>query len=239
VDFCFTAEQQAVRAAIRKLVDREIAPRADGYDRTGEYPRENLETLAEHGYMGMLVPEEYGGAGADFLTYALCVEEISRGCASTGVIFEVHCSLHCDAIVRFGTEDQKRERLPDLAAGRRIGAFAVTEPDAGSDVSSVSTRAELTGDHYVVNGRKMFITSGGAADSYLVLVVTDPAKGKKGMSVLLVDKDAPGMSFGPPEDKMGIRASRTTEIIFEDCRVPVGNLLRHRRAGRGDSAGRL
>ncbi|MCL6450504.1 MAG: acyl-CoA dehydrogenase family protein [Acetobacteraceae bacterium] len=225
MDFQLTEEQKAVRDAISKFAAEKVAPGALDRDRTGEFPWEVLRGLAEQGYLGMTLPPEYGGAGADWVSYAICVEEISRACASCGVIYEVHNSLHADAIYHHGTEEQRRRFLPDLISGKKLGAFALTEPGAGSDAGGLKSTAELKGDRYILNGRKCFITSGGKADEYIVFALTDKSKGTKGISAFVVDKSFPGISFGEPEDKLGIRASCTADVILEDCPVPVENRL--------------
>lgn len=225
MNFFLNDDQQAIRDAIRELCDKEIAPKAAELDRTHEFPWANFRLLAQQGYLCMQIPEEYGGAGLDYLSYAIVTEELARACASTSVIYEVHNSLHSEAVFQFGTEEQRQKYLPRLAAGEILGAYALTEPGAGSDAGSIKTRAVLEGDHYVLNGQKTFITSGGQADSYIVMASTDPAKGSRGISAYIIEKGTPGMSFGKPEEKMGIRASHTTDIFFNDCRVTKENLL--------------
>ncbi|HHW42391.1 acyl-CoA dehydrogenase [Desulfofundulus thermobenzoicus] len=220
-----TEEQIMLRDMVRKLAQNEIAPRAAEIDRTHRFPRENIEKLAELGLMGVPVPEEWGGAGCDFLSYIITIEEVSRACASTGVILAVHTSLGCFSILYFGTEEQKRRYLPKLAGGQWLGAFALTEANAGSDPANLSTSARLAGDYYIVNGSKMFITSGGHADVYVTFVRTAPGKGYKGITCLLVDRDTPGFSIGKIEEKMGLHGDPTTELIFENARVPKENLL--------------
>lgn len=225
MNFSLTEDQAAIKQAIRELADAEFAPRAAGYDESGEFPWDNFRILARYGYLGMTLPAEYGGAEADWVSYAICVEEISRACASTGVIFEVHNSLHADAVHHYGTEEQRRRFLPDLIAGKRLGAFALTEPEAGSDAGGAKMTAELRGDRYILNGRKCFITNGAVADSYIVIALTDRERKTKGMTAFVVERDMPGVSFGEPENKLGIRASSTTDVVLEDCEVPVGNRL--------------
>lgn len=225
MNFFLNDDQQAIRDAIRELCDKEIAPKAAELDRTHEFPWANFRLLAQQGYLCMQIPEEYGGAGLDYVSYAIVTEELARACASTSVIFEVHNSLHSEAIFQFGTEEQRQKYLPRLASGEILGAYALTEPGAGSDAGSIKTRAVLDGDHYVLNGQKTFITSGGQADNYIVMASTDPSKGSRGISAFIIEKGTPGMSFGKPEEKMGIRASHTTDIFFNDCRVPRENLL--------------
>lgn len=223
--YMLTDEQKMMQEMVRKLAQNEIAPRAAEIDRTGEFPWENIKKMGELGLMGVPIPEEYGGAGYDFLSYIITIEEISRACASTGVILAVHTSVGTMPILYFGTEEQKRKYIPKLAAGEYIGAFALTESHAGSDASNIATTARLEGDHYIVNGSKIFITNGGVADVYVTFVRTGQEKGYKGVSCLLVDKDTPGFSIGKKEEKMGLHGSQTTELIFDNARVPKENLL--------------
>lgn len=223
--FQLTEEQQMLRDMVRKLAQNEIAPRAVEIDKTHEFPRENIKKMGELGLMGVPIPEEYGGAGCDFLSYIITIEEISRACASTGVILAVHTSVGTFPILYFGTEEQKQKYIPKLAAGEYIGAFALTEPGAGSDPANMKTTARLEGDYYIVNGSKIFITNGGVADVYCTFVVTDKEKGHKGITALLIDKDTPGFSIGKTEEKMGLHGSQTTELIFENARVPKENIL--------------
>ncbi|MCL6638174.1 MAG: acyl-CoA dehydrogenase [Firmicutes bacterium] len=218
--FMLTEEQQMVRDMVRKLAQNEIAPRAAEYDRTHRYPWENLKKMGELGLMGVPIPEEYGGAGYDYLSYIITIEEISKACASTGVILAVHTSVGTFPILYFGTEEQKRKYIPKLASGEWIGAFALTEPNAGSDAASLSTSARLEGDYYIVNGTKIFISSGGQAGLYTTFVRTE-----KGITCLLVEKDTPGFSIGKIEEKMGLHADHTAELIFDNARVPRENLL--------------
>jgi len=225
VDFSLTEEQEAIRQMAAELADKELAPHARELDAKGEYPWDNLRKLARYGYLGMMLPAEFGGSGADVLSHTLCVEEVSRACAATGVIMEIHNSLTCDGIYRFGTAEQKARYLPALARGEKVGAFALTEPGAGSDASGIRTVAVRDGNDFVINGTKHFITGAGQAHVYLLFAMTDPSKGTKGISAFIVEKGMPGLSFGPPEDKMGIRASHTGELIFSDCRVPAENLV--------------
>ena len=192
---------------------------------------ENVKKLARYGFFGIPFPKEYGGQGADYLAYSMAVEELSKKCATTGVIVSAHTSLCCAPIFENGNEEQKKKYLPDLLSGRKIGAFGLTEPGAGTDASGQKTTAVLDGDEYVLNGSKIFITNGGFADVFVVIAVTDKTKGYKGISAFIVEKGTPGFSVGEPEDKMGIRGSSTCELIFEDCRIPKENLLG--REGKG------
>lgn len=229
--YMLTDEQQMMRDMVRKLAQSELAPRAAEIDRTHRFPRENIDKMAELGLMGVPIPEEYGGAGCDFLSYIITIEEISRACASTGVILAVHTSVGTFPILYFGTEEQKQKYIPKLAAGQYIGAFALTEPNAGSDPASLSTTAKPEGDHYIVNGNKVFISNGGEASVYVTFVATDKNKGHKGITCLLLDKDTPGFSIGKTEEKMGLHGDITTELIFDNARVPKENLLGHEGEG--------
>jgi len=220
-----TEEQVMMRDMVRKFAQKEIAPLAAEIDRTHRFPRENLKKMSALGLMGVPVPEEWGGAGCDFLSYIITIEEISRACASTGVILAVHTSLGCFSLLYFGTEEQKKRYLTRLARGEYLGAFALTEPNAGSDPANLSTTARLEGDHYIVNGSKIFITSGGEADVYVTFVRTAPGKGYRGITCLLVDRDTPGFSIGKTEEKMGLHGDVTAELIFDNARVPRENLL--------------
>ncbi|WP_151191884.1 acyl-CoA dehydrogenase [Desulfotomaculum copahuensis] len=220
-----TEEQIMMRDMVRKFAQNEIAPRAAEIDRTHRFPRENLEKMAALGLMGVPIPEEWGGAGCDFLSYIITVEEISRACASTGVILAVHTSLGCFSTLYFGTEEQKKRYLTKLATGEYLGAFALTEANAGSDPANLSTTARLEGGCYIVNGSKIFITSGGEADVYVTFVRTAPGRGYQGITCLLVDRDTPGFTIGKKEEKMGLHGSATTELIFDNARVPEENRL--------------
>ncbi len=220
-----TDEQKMMRDMVRNFAQSEIAPVAAQLDETHEYPVENIKKMGRNGIMGIPIPEEYGGAGADFLSYILAIEEISKADASHGVILAVHTSVGTFPIVYFGTEEQKRKYLPRLASGEMIGAFALTEPNAGSDAGSISTTAVRQGDYYVLNGTKRFITNGGYAGVYTVMAVTDKSRGANGITSFLVDKDTPGFKIGSLEKKMGLNASSTTELIFEDAVVPASNIL--------------
>ena len=224
--YMLTEEQKMMRDTVRRLCQNEIAPRAAEIDRTHAFPWENLRRLAELGLMGVPIPEEWGGAGCDFLSYIITVEEVSRACASTGVILAVHTSLGCFSLLNFGTGEQKKRYLTRLASGQWLGAYALTEANAGSNPANLSTSARLEGDHYVVNGSKLFITSGGQADLYVTFVRTAPgSRGHRGISCLLIEKETPGFTTGRVEEKMGIHASATAELIFENARVPRANLL--------------
>ncbi len=225
MEFKLSEEHQMMKKLFREFADNEIAPHAEHIDKTGEFPRENLRKLATEGHMGIPIPEEWGGAGADFLTYMFCLEEISRACATTGVILAVHTSLGIYSILYHGTEEQKNKFVRPLSQGDMLGAFALSEPGAGSDAAALKTRARKEGDHYILNGNKVFITSAGEADVYVVFTTMDPEKRTRGITAFLVEKDSPGLLIGAKEKKMGLNGSATCELIFEDCRVPAENLL--------------
>ncbi|WP_284708263.1 acyl-CoA dehydrogenase [Sporomusa sphaeroides] len=220
-----TNEQESMRKLVRDFAAKEIAPKAAMYDIEEKFPTENVRKMTEIGLMGLPIPEQYGGAGTDTVSYMLAIEEISKACASTGAIMAVHTSAGIMPIYLFGTEEQKQKYIPDLAEGSKIGAFALTEPGAGSDASRVMTTAVLDGDEYVLNGTKCFITNGGEAEIYSVFASADKSLGIKGITGFIVEKGTPGFSIGKKEEKMGIRASATTELIFENCRIPKENLL--------------
>ncbi|CAA7600533.1 Acyl-CoA dehydrogenase/oxidase C-terminal [Acididesulfobacillus acetoxydans] len=225
VDFNLNSDQLMMRKMVRDFVEEEIVPLASVTDETHEFPLASIQKMGELGLMGIPIPEDYGGAGADFLSYIIAIEEIARGCASTAVILAVHTSVGTFPILYFGTEAQKRRYLPKLARGEMIGAFALTEANSGSDASSLVTTAEKRGDHYVLNGSKRFITNSGYAGVYTVMASTDRSKGPHGVTAFLVDKDTPGFSVGKAEKKMGLNGSATCELIFEDALVPVENRL--------------
>ena len=218
-------EQLMIQAMVREFSRKVLALTAAERDRTKEFPAENLKKMGELGLLGMMVPEVYGGEGTDTISYAVALAEIAYSCASTAVVMSVHNSIVCESIMRYGTEAQKEKFLPDMAAGDVIGAFALTEPHAGSDPVSQSTVATRDGDGFVLNGTKRFITTGKNSGRVIVTAKTDAEKRHKGISAFLVEKDRPGLIVGREEDKMGLRASDTTDLIFEDCRVPAENLL--------------
>lgn len=220
-----TTEQAELRKLVADFAKKEIAPHAAHYDHTEEFPVENLQKMADLGLMGLPIPEKYDGAEVDTVSYIIAVEEISKACAATGAIMAVHTSAGIMPIYLFGTEEQKQKYIPDLASGAKLGAFALTEPGAGSDASRVATTAILDGDEYVLNGTKCFITNGGKADTYSIFASVDKSKGVKGITGFIVEKDTPGFTIGKKEEKMGIRASSTTELIFENCRIPKENML--------------
>ena len=220
-----TMEQKMIQKMVREFTENEVKPIAAETDRTAQYPADTIDQLFRYGVMGMCVPKEYGGAGADVLSAALAVEELSKYCASTGDIVATHNGLCCDPILANGTEEQKKKYLPMLTTGRHVGAFALTEPNAGSDASKGQTVARLEGDHFVLNGSKIFITNGYVADIFVVFAMTDKSKGNHGISAFIVEKDFPGFSVGKHEVKMGLHGSPTAEIVFQDCIVPKENLL--------------
>ncbi|HBN07896.1 MAG TPA: hypothetical protein DD435_04340 [Cyanobacteria bacterium UBA8530] len=220
-----------LQKACRELVANEIRPLAHEVDETEAFPVVTVEKLAQCGYLGVPFPQEYGGQGADSLAYAMVVEEISKACGTTGVIVSAHTSLGSAPIFEHGNEEQKRKFLVPMAQGEKLGAFGLTEPNAGTDAGAQATTAVLDGAHYVLNGSKIFITNGGYADVYVVTAMTDKSKGTRGISAFIVEKGTPGFSFGKKEVKMGIRGSSTCELIFENCRVPKENLLGKEGAG--------
>ncbi|MDH4207371.1 MAG: acyl-CoA dehydrogenase [Anaerolineae bacterium] len=227
MDFHLTDTQQMIQALARDFATEVLAPAAPIIDRTEEYPFENCRKMGELGLMGVEVPEEYGGTGADTVSYVVALEEVSKACASTGTIMSVNNSLVCHGLVRHGAPDLRERYLRPAASFQRIGAFCLSEPQAGSDAAAQRTRAVRDGDHYIVDGAKNFISSGGVADFLVVFCVTDPdARPRhRGISCLLIDADTPGFSAGKPEEKLGIRAANTAALSFEDCRVPATNLL--------------
>ena len=221
----FTEEQEMMRKMVRDFAQTEIAPFVERMEEHDEFPREILNKMAELGLMGITIPEEYGGAGMDYISYIIAINELSRVSATIGVILSVHTSVGTNPILYFGTDEQKQKYVPKLAAGEYLGAFALTEPNAGSDAASLKTRAVKDGDFYNLNGSKIFITNGGEADTYVVFAITDPEKGSKGISAFIVEKDTPGLIIGKNEHKMGLHGSRTVQLTFEDCKVPAENLL--------------
>ncbi len=225
VDFNFNREHEIVQKVMREFAEKEIKPIAAEIDRTGRFPRESLDKMARYHMMGIPIPTEYGGAGGDDLAYIIAVEELSKVCATTGIILSTHTSLVCWPILEYGTEEQKKKYLIPLAKGEKLGAFALTEPNAGTDAAAQQTRAVLKGNNYILNGTKVFVTNGGEADLYIIFAVTDREKRHRGISAFLVEKDTPGFSIGKIEDKMGIRGSSTAELILRDCVVPKENLL--------------
>jgi butyryl-CoA dehydrogenase len=225
MDFKLSKEHEMLRQMYRDFAQNEIKPLAAEIDEEERFPWETVKKMGQLGMMGVYFPKEYGGAGADVLAYAMCVEEIGKVCGSTSIVVSSHTSLCCAPIYEFGTEEQKRKYLPDLLQGQKVGAFGLTEPSAGTDASGVQTTAVLDGDHYILNGSKIFITNGGAAQVYIIFAMTDRSQGSRGISAFIVERDFPGFSVGREEKKMGIRGSSTTELVMEDCLVPKENLL--------------
>lgn len=224
MDFELSEEQRLMQKTVRELAEKLIAPRAAETDRTGEFPWENVRELARHNLLGIPISTDFGGAGSGFLSHAIIVEELTRACANTGFICAVH-TMTAVALQLFGTEEQKHLYLTPLAKGEKLGAFALTEPGAGSDISSLQTRAVLEGDEYVLDGSKCFITNAGQAETYIVFASTDRSKGGKGISAFIVEKGTAGFSFGTVEDKVGLRASSNGELVFQACHVPRKNML--------------
>ncbi len=230
MDFMLTKKHEMARALFKEFAEKEVKPLAQEVDETEIFPRGTVEKMAKAGFLGIPVPKEYGGQGCDPLTYAMCVEELSKVCGTTGVIVSAHTSLCCDPIQTYGTEEQKQKYLVPLAKGEKLGAFGLTEPGAGTDAQGQQTKAVLDGDEWVLNGSKIFITNSKEADIYVIFAVTGvvtDAKGrsKKMISAFIVEKGTPGFTFGTKEKKMGIRGSSTYELIFTDCRIPKENLL--------------
>jgi butyryl-CoA dehydrogenase len=225
VDFSLTEDQQLLRDEVRRFAVERIQPGAAERDRKHIFPTDIFQEMGEMGLFGMLVPEEYGGAGTDTLSYLLAIEEISRVDAAAAVTLSVTNSVCCWPIVHFGSEALKRKVLPPLASGEAVGGFGLTEPGAGSDAGSLKTTARRDGDFWVLNGEKAWITNAGYARYFVVLARTAPEAGKRGLSAFVVPADAPGFSVGAPEEKMGLKSSLTAQIYFADCRVPAGNLL--------------
>ncbi len=223
--FKLSEEHEMIRKMVRDFAKNEVAPTAAERDEEERFDRELFDQMAELGLTGIPWPEEYGGIGSDYLAYVIAIEELSRVCASTGVTLSAHTSLAGWPIFKFGTEEQKQKFLRPMAEGKKIGAYGLTEPGSGSDAGGMKTIAKRDGDHYILNGSKIFITNGGIADIYVVFALTDPESKQRFTSAFIVESDTPGFSVGKKESKLGIRSSPTTEIMFEDCRIPVENLL--------------
>ena len=225
MNFQLTKEQEFVRKMVREFATEEVEPLAADIDQEHRFPEETVEKMAKYGLLGVPFPTKYGGARGDSVSYAITVEELSKKCASTGVICSAHTSLCCWPIFKWGNEDQKMKYLPDLLSGKKLGAFGLTEPNAGTDAAGQQTRAEQDGDFWVLNGAKVFITNGGYADVFVVMAMTDKSKGTKGITAFIVEKGDEGFSIGKTEDKMGICASSTTELIFQNCKIPKDRML--------------
>ncbi len=225
MDLELTVEQKILQRNVREFAEAEVKPVAKELDETGRYPRDILQKAAALGLTGITVPERYGGAGMDHICYAIAIEEIARACASTAVILSVQNSLYCAALEHFGTEEQKQKFLVPFARGEKIGSYALTEPQAGSNAAALTTKAVRRGDRYVVNGTKAWITSGGVSDATVVFVNTQPEKGEKGITALVIEKGMPGFAAGKEEKKLGIHATACCELVFTDCEVPAANRL--------------
>jgi butyryl-CoA dehydrogenase len=220
-----TEEQQLLQKSVREFTEAEVKPLAKEIDETGRFPRDTFKKAAELGLTGVALPENYGGAGMDHVSYTIVIEEIARVCASTSVILSVQNSLYCDPIFRFGTEEQKQKFLVPFARGERIGCYALTEPQAGSNAAALTTKAVRKGETYVINGTKAWITNGGAAAATIAYVNTQPEKREKGITALVVEKGTRGFSVGKEEKKLGIHGSACTELVFTDCEVPADNRI--------------
>ena len=235
MDFGLDKKHEMARSLFRDFAENEVKPLAQEVDETEQFPVETVKKMARYGFMGIPIPKQYGGQGCDILTYAMCVEELSKVCGTTGVIVSAHTSLCMDPILTFGTEEQKMKYLPDLASGKKLGAFGLTEPGAGTDAQGQQTKAVLEGDEWVLNGSKCFISNGKYADVYIIIAVTGmiEKRGKmmKEISAFIVEKGTPGFTFGVKEKKMGIRGSATYELIFQDCRIPKDALLGQKGKG--------
>ncbi len=225
MDLELTEEQNLLQKTVREFAESEVRPLAKELDETGHFPHALFKKAAELGLTGVAFPESEGGAGFDHIAYSIVIEEISRCCASTGVILSVQNSLYCDPVHRFGTEAQKKKLLVPFTRGEKIGCFALTEPQAGSNAAALQTKAVRKGDKYIVNGTKSWITNGGAADATIAYVNTDPAKGEKGITALVVEKGTPGFKIGKEEKKLGINATACCELVFTDCQVPAVNRI--------------
>ena len=220
-----TEEQALIKNMVREFAENEVKPIAAEIDKNHRFPAETVKRMVELSLLGLSTPEDLGGAGGDVLSYIIAVEELSRVCATHGVILSAHVSLSMFPILKFGTDEQKKKYIPDMATGKKLGAFCLTEPGAGTDAAAQKTVAELKGDKYILNGSKVFITNGAVAETFIVFAMTDKSKGLKGITAFVVEKSFPGFQVGQTEDKLGICASSTTEIIFKDCEVPVANML--------------
>jgi len=225
MDFRLTREQEMLKETVRAFADEVLKPRAAGLDRTREFPIDNYRRCAELGLCGMMIPETYGGAGFDGVSYVIAIEEVSRACASSGVILSVNNSLFCAPVLRHGTEAQKRKYLVPHARGEKIGAYCLTEPDCGSDAAALRTLARKQGDRYILKGNKVFVTNGVAAHTFVVYATLDPKLRHKGICAFIVERDFPGLRLGKPEHKMGITCSGSVEIVLDGCEVPSENLL--------------
>jgi len=224
MDYLLTDEQKMIKELAHKIAEEKIRPVAAKHDQTEEYPWEIIKVIADAGLFGLFIPEEYGGMSVNVLNLCLATEELSRACGGIAVCYAAS-ALGTFPIVLFGNDEQKKKYLPALASGKKVAAFGITEPEAGSDASAIKTTARKEGDHYILNGLKHFITNGGDAETYVVIAMTDKTKGARGASAFIVEKGTPGFTFGKKEDKFGIRASSTRELVFTDCKIPKENLL--------------
>ncbi len=231
MDFQLTEEQRMFRRMVREFAEQEIAPRAEEIDATDEFPWDIFRKMGQVGLLGLPIAEKYGGSGSDYVSQAIALEEIARASGAMAIVLDAHTSLCCEPIHLFGSEEQKRKYLVPLARGEKIGAFGLTEPQAGSDAGATRTRAVLDGDEWVINGQKCFITNGSIADVVVITAKTDLEKGTRGISSFIVEKGTPGFKPGRDEEKMGLRGSVTSELFFEDCRIPAGNLVGQENEG--------
>jgi butyryl-CoA dehydrogenase len=233
MEFGISKEVKMLQQLYKEFTENEVKPIAAEVDEEERFPEETVEKMVRYGMMGIPIPKEYGGAGGDNVSYAMLVEELSKACGTTGVVLSAHTSLCCAPIYEFGTQEQKEKYLIPLANGEKLGAFGLTEPNAGTDAAGQQTRAVLEGDHYILNGSKIFITNASKADTFIILAMTDKSKGTRGISAFIVEKEYEGFSIGKKELKMGIRGSATCELIFENVKVPKENLLGKEGKGFG------
>jgi alkylation response protein AidB-like acyl-CoA dehydrogenase len=231
VDFELSEEHRMIRRMVRDFAEKEIEPRAEEIDATDTFPEDLFRRMGELGILGLPFPEEYGGSGGDYMSLVIALEEIARVSGSMAITLDAHTSLCCEPIYLFGTEEQKRKYLVPLARGEKVGAFGLTEPQAGSDARATRTRAVRDGDEWVINGQKIFITNGSIADVVVITAKTDPEAGTRGISSFIIEKGTPGFQTGRDEKKMGLKGSVTSELFFEDCRIPAGNLLGQENEG--------
>lgn len=233
MDFSLSKEHLMLQQLYRAFAEKEVKPLAELIDEKEMFPEETVKKLSRYGFLGIPFPKEWGGSGGDNLAYVMAVEELSKACATTGVVVSAHTSLGAHPIYEFGTKEQKEKYLIPMAKGEKLGAFGLTEPNAGTDASAQQTTAVLEGDHYILNGSKIFITNAGYADVYIIMAMTDKSQGTKGISAFIVEADTPGFSIGKKEAKLGIRGSSTCELIFENCKIPKENLLGKEGKGFG------
>jgi butyryl-CoA dehydrogenase len=225
MSFILDETHELLQKTCKQFAEKRLAPKAHEFDKTHTFPASEIKALGELGLMGVFIPAEYGGAGLDAMSYVIAMEEISAGCASCGVVMSVNNSLFCDPIYKYGSSQLKHKLLPAFASGKKLGCFALSEPNNGSDAAAMLTTAKSDGDHYILNGTKAWITNGYEADAAIVFATVDPSLKHKGVVAIVVDMPTPGLSLGKKEDKLGIRASSTCNLIFEDCRVPKNNIL--------------